>query len=156
MADFSISLSDVQDTRTVEIKGLGDLTARKLGSGEGLQLSLNQRRMRKIFEELDKMDFTKFDTSNPEDLKKILALTKKAESLSDEIEEINKHEFNTYRRLLSDNKDGKVVDVIMDTLTDRARGELLKRIFGEVKEIKTPDQDENTDNSSEPTETKGE
>lgn len=145
MADFSISLSDVQNAKTVEIKGLGDLTVRKLGSGEELDLSAKMRRTGKIIGELSSMDFTKFDTTNPAELKGMEKLAKRAEELSDELDRIKRLEFNTYKQSLSDDQGGKVVDVIMNTLTDKERSELFKRIFGDVSEVTTPNTEVNTE-----------
>lgn len=139
MADISISLNNVQNVKTVNIEGLGVIRARRLGSGEELDLSTRMRRTGKILDELSAMDFTKFDTSNPEELKKLKRLTKRAELLSDELDDIKRFEFNTFKRCMSDEKDGEVVDVIMNTLTDRERGELFKQIFGVVKQIDAPD-----------------
>src|SRR5690606_36906241 len=125
MADISISLSNIQHVKTVNIEGLGVLKVRKLGAGEDLDLSFKQRRLGKLIEELSKIDFTSLDTSKPSDIKKIEKLAKKAEALGDEIAEIKKFEFETYKRLLSDDKNGEIVDVIMNTLTDQERAELF-------------------------------
>jgi vacuolar-type H+-ATPase subunit I/STV1 len=139
MADFSIALSGIRNTRTVNIEGLGVITARRLGSGEELELSAKSRRLGKIFDELGRMDFTKFDTSKPEELKELKKLTDKAEKLYLEVEEIKRFEMSIYRGLLSDDKGGKVVDVIMNTLTDEERGELFKQIFGKSTQVVAPD-----------------
>lgn len=139
MAEFSISLSDIQDIRTVEIKGLGDLNIRKLGSGESLDISRKSRRMNELFNELEKMDFASPDIKKPSDVKKLEKLSKRAEEIGEEIADIQTSEFEVYKRLLSDNKNGAVVDVIMNTLTDKARAEVFKIAFGEKKPIETPE-----------------
>lgn len=145
MADFSIALNSVRDTRTVNIEGLGVLTARKLGSGEELQISADYRRMGKILDELKGMDFKKFDTSKPEHLKIVKRMAKRADEIGDELEAIKLREFNTYKNLLSDDQGGKLVDIIMNTLTEKERSELFKRIFGEIVPLDTP---ENTDSAN--------
>lgn len=147
MGDFTIALSSIQNTRTVNIEGLGVITARRLGSGEELELSAKSRRLGKIFDELGSMDFTKFDTSKPEELKELKKLTDKAEKLSLEVEEIKRFEMTIYRGLLSDDKGGKVVDVIMNTLTDQERGELFKQIFGKPAQVDAPDTQTPEENS---------
>lgn len=139
MAEFSITLSSIKNSKTVEIKGLGMLTARKLGSGEELELSAKMRRTGKIIDELSKTDFSKLDTSKPEHLKIVQRMAKKFDSLTNELDAIKIFEFNTYKSLLSDDKDGAVVDVIMSTLTDEERAKLFKMIFGEVDQINSPE-----------------
>lgn len=140
MAEISLSLNNIQNVKTVNLEGLGIIKVRKLGSGEELDLSTKMRRTNKILDELSALDFSSFDTSKAEDLKEIQKLTKKAERLSDELDEIKRFEFETYKRLITDEKNGKVVDVIMNTLTDQERGELFSIIFGQVKEVSVPEE----------------
>ena len=135
----TISLKDVQDIRTVNIEGHGTLYVRKLGSGEELDLSFAQRRINKLIEELTGMDFGKFNVEKPEDMKKMLKMSKRADEIQDEISGIRQRQHEIYKSLLSDDKKGKVVDVIMNTLSDTARNEVFKIAFGEVKEIDTPE-----------------
>jgi len=140
MSEITISLNNIQNIKTVNIEGHGAIHARKLGSGEELDLSAKMRRTGKIIEELSAIDFTKFNTGKPEDLKKVTKIANRAEELSDELEAIKRFEFNTYKNLLSDDKNGKVVDVIMNTLSEKERAALFDQIFGEIKVLETPEE----------------
>jgi len=137
-ADVNVALNNIQNIKTVNIEGVGTLKVRRMGAGEELDLSRKLRRLGKVIDELSALDFTKYNPSKPEDLKKINKLTKKAESLSEELSEIKKFEFETYKRCMSDDSDGRVVDVIMNTLTDTERAKLFKIVFGKTKQIDTP------------------
>jgi len=139
MTEISISLNSIQNIKTVNIEGLGVLHIRRLGSGEDLDLSFKQRRINKLVDELTAIDFVGLDATNPDDIKKIDKLAKKADAIQEEISQIKKDEFEVYKRLLSDDKGGKVVDVIMNTLTARERAEIFNIAFGEKKEIEAPD-----------------
>lgn len=129
MADISISLSDVQNVKSVEIKDLGTLYIRKLGSGEELDMSVRSRRIDAIIKELSHMDFMQYDSSKPTDVKKIEKLQNRADKLTGELAEIKQHELDMYRRLMSDDKKGAVVDVILNTLSDDERTELIRQAF---------------------------
>jgi hypothetical protein len=134
----SISLNNIQNIKTVNIEGIGVVKVRRLGAGEDLDLSVKVRRLGKLIDELSAIDFTKYDAKKPEDLKEIEKLTKRAEAISDEVAEIKRFEFETYKRCFSDDKDGALVDVIMNTLTEAERAELFKQIFNEKKQIEAP------------------
>lgn len=139
MADISISLANIQTIKTVNIEGVGVLKARRLGSGEELDLSVKLRRFSNLVNELSAMDFMSLDAEKPDDYKKIQKMKKRASEISEEIEAVKRFELETYRRLLSDDQDGKVVDVIMDTLSDEERTELFKQIFGSKTEMEKPE-----------------
>ncbi len=139
MAEISISLNSIQNIKTVNIEGLGVLHIRKLGSGEDLDLSFKQRRVNKLIDELSNISFVGLDATNPDDIKKIDKLAKKADAIQEEISQIKKDEFDIYKRLLSDDKGGKVVDVIMNTLTPKERAEIFNIAFGEKKQVETSD-----------------
>jgi len=139
MADITISLGNIQNIKTVEIEGLGILKIRKLGSGEDLDLSFKQRRMNKLIDELTSISFVGLDARKPKDVKKIDSLAKKADSIQEEISEIKKSEFELYKSLLSDDKGGKVVDVIMNTLNDKERAEIFNIAFGVKKQVEATD-----------------
>jgi hypothetical protein len=137
MADISISLNNVQDIRTVHIEGLGVLKVRKTGSGEDLDLSFKRRRVNKLIDELSAIDFSSLDTKKPSDLKKMERLSQRADAIQDEITEIKKLEFEIYKHLLSDDKGGAIVDVVMNTVSDTGRAEIFRRAFAETKPIST-------------------
>lgn len=133
MADISLSLKSIQNTRTVKIEGEGVLTIRKLGSGEDLDLSIKRRRMNKLIDELNSIDFSGLDVAKKDDLKKLETLSKKVEGIQEEIAQIKQYEFELYKSLLSDDKDGKVVDLVMKTLSDKERAEIFNRAFSQDK-----------------------
>jgi len=139
MSDMNISLNNIQKTKTVNIDGVGVLKVRRIGAGEELDLSRNHRRLSKIIKELSQIDFMQFNSAKPEDVKKIEKLNKRVDEISDEISEIKKFEYETYKRCLSDDENGKVVDVIMNTLTEEERSELFKQIFSTKKQVEVAD-----------------
>lgn len=135
MTDLSISLSNIQNTKTVHIEGIGDFTVRRMGAGEELDMSFKMRRLNQILSELEKFDFTKFDLSKKDDIKQVEKLEKRMTKLSDEIAEIKKFELATYKKCFTDENNGENVDLLLNTLTELERAELFKQIFGENKEI---------------------
>lgn len=137
--DTSISLNNIQNIKTVNIEGVGVVKVRRLGAGEDLDLSTKLRRLGKLIDDLNTFDFTKYDAKKPDDLKEIEKLAKKAEAISDEVAEIKKFEFETYKRCLSDDEGGAVVAIIMNTLTEIERAELFKQIFSAKKQIESPE-----------------
>lgn len=139
MSEISISLSNIRNIKRVNVEEVGVINIRRLGAGEELDLSSKFRRLNAILKELGTIDFTKPDTSTPEGLKEIERLSKKADALSVEIEDIKRFEFETYKKCLSDDEDGKVVKEIMDTFTEAERAELFRQVFEPPKVIDTPD-----------------
>jgi len=139
MTDISISLNNIQNIKTVNIEGVGIVKVRRLGSGEELDLSSKIRRLGKLIDELSRIDFTVLDANKPEDLAKITKLTRRVEELSDEISAIKESEFEVYKKCFTDDEGGRIVDIIMNTLSEQERAELFRQIFGDVKELDTPD-----------------
>ncbi len=144
--NISIALNDIQDTRTVNIEGVGVLNIRKLGSGEDLDLSFKQRRFNKLLDELASIDFVGLDATKPSDMKKIKRQSDRAEKIGEEISNIKQSQFEIYKRLLSDDKNGKVVDLIMNTLNDVERAKIFEIAFGkrnvlELDESVNPDEE---------------
>jgi len=137
-SEVSISLNNIQNIKTVNIVGIGVVRVRKLGAGEELDLSAKTRQLGKLVAELSDMDFTKFDANKPGDVGKLAELSKRAEAIADEIEDIQRFEFDTFKRCFSDDENGKVVDAIMNTLTNEERGELFKQVFGRKKQVDAP------------------
>lgn len=138
MADISISLSNVKNFKTVNIKELGVFTVRRLGAGEELDLSLKLRRLMNILETINKIDLQKYDLSNAEEKKKYSKDEKLLDNLSDEINEIKQFELRTYKKCFSSTKKGAVDDLI-DPLSDEERTSLFNQIFGLNKPIDEPE-----------------
>lgn len=143
MADtVSISLNNIQNIKTVKIDGLGVFKVRKLGAGEQLDLSDRLRRLNQLIIQLDNMDFEQFDTGKPpteKQRKELLKMQNKASAMMDEVNEIKKFEFATYKRCFQDNKNGKKVDELFNILSDEDRGELFRQIFEPPKPIEAPE-----------------
>lgn len=135
MAGISIALANIQNIKTVNIEGLGTLYVRRLGAGEELDLSSKLRRLGKLIDELSKIDLSKYDLAKPDDVKRVKKMSARVDEISDEIQGIKAFEFKTYKKCLSDDKNGEVVDVIMNTLTDQERSALFKQIFGEPTQV---------------------
>jgi hypothetical protein len=142
MADITISLSNVRNIKKLYIEDL-DLTfeVRKMGAGEELDLSDKLRRLNEIIEELSAIDFNKINITKPtkKDIKAMEALTEKADSLMNEINDIKRFELETYKRCFTDNNGGKDTDKLIDSLSDEDRAELFKQIFSPAKVLKKED-----------------
>lgn len=152
MADISISLNNIRNTKTLFIEGIGGFTVRKLGAGEELDLSDKMRRLGQVYGELQKIDFSKYDTTNKEDLKEIEKIGKRAEELSDEINEIQRFELETYKRCFTADKDPKDVDTLIDQLSVEDRTNLFKRLFDPIKTVQAPESVSEPEVEAEPTE----
>ena len=129
MSDVNISLYKVKTYKTVNIPEIGVFKVRELGSGEALDLSAKQRRLSKIITELRSTDFTKYDLTDKEQEKEFNELSKHVDALADELAEIKRYEFETYKRCFTDDKKGKLVDELMSILTEEERGALFDQIF---------------------------
>jgi len=141
MADITISLSNVHNIKKVKIDPIGVFEVRKMGAGEELDLSDKLRRLNEIVEELNGIDFNKINITNPtkKDIKNMEGLTKQADSLMEEINEIKRFELATYARCFNDNADGKNTKILLDSLSDEDRAELFKQIFSPAKVLKRED-----------------
>ena len=135
MTDVSISLSNIVNKKKIRIEEIGDFTVRKMGAGEELDLSKKMRRLGDILDKLEGFDFTKFDMSKPEDVQEVAKLQKQMTKLSDEITDIKRFEFETYKRCFEDDNDGKNVDKLMNELPESARAELFRQIFQETEGV---------------------
>jgi hypothetical protein len=140
MADISISLSQVQNTKTIELKGLGVIKIRRLGSGEDLDLSFKRRRINRLIDELNSIDFASLDMKKPADVKKMEKRAKRAEEIQGEIADIKQQEFDLYKGLLSDEKGGEIVETVMRVLSDSERAKLFQIAFDEKKQDEETEQ----------------
>lgn len=130
MAELSISLSNVQNIKTVKIEELGVFTVRRLGPGEEYDLSMKRRRLGKIGDEM--MKIKKEIDALPDDESKEKHASKqldKVNALSDEIAEIQKFELDMYKRCFTDDDNGKKTDILIDSLTADERMKLYGMIF---------------------------
>lgn len=141
MADITISLSNVHNVKKVHIDEIGDFKVRKMGAGEELDLSDKLRRLNEIIEELNELDFKGINLKNPskKDIAELKRLTKRSESLMDEINEIKRFELECYARCFDDGEDGKNTKKLLDSLDDESRAELFKQIFDQPKVLKKPE-----------------
>lgn len=142
MADnISISLNNIRNVKDVYIEDLKiAVKVRRLGAGEELDLSDKLRRLNAIIVELQAIDFSSLiGIANPtkEQQKEIKAISKKAEDLTSEINEIKRFELQTYKRCFTDDKNGENVELLLNSLSDEDRGELFRQIFN-PKVIEAP------------------
>lgn len=130
MAELSISLSNVQNIKTVNIEGLGVFKVRRLGPGEEYDLSTKRRRLMKISQEMVKIK-KKIDNVPGESEKEALALKNLdyINKLSDEITDIQKYELDAYKRCFTDDSNGEKTEKLINSLTDDERLKLYSMIF---------------------------
>lgn len=141
MADISISLNNIRNTRTLFVEGIGGFTVRKLGAGEELDLSDKLRRLGVILNELQAIDFSKFDQTKQEDVKKLQKIQKRAEVLSDEINEIQRFQLETYKRCFTADEEPKKVDELINQLSIEDRSNLFKQLFEPIVPLEAPESD---------------
>jgi hypothetical protein len=139
MAELSISLSNIQNIKTVNIEEIGVFKVRKLGAGEELDLSIKMRRLVAIAKELKTLDISNIDASTPEGLARFNEHSEIIDKYSEEIANIKKYEIEIYKGCFTDDGNGEKVDFLINGLTDDERGELFKRIFDIPKIIDTPE-----------------
>lgn len=130
MADISISLSQVQNIKTVNIKELGTFTVRRLGPGEEYDLSMKRRRLTKIGEQMLAIK-KKMDAITDDKERDAYATSElpKIDKLSDEVAEIQKYELDVYKRCFADDADGKNTESLINSLTSDERMKLYAVIF---------------------------
>lgn len=151
MADISISLNNIRNTKSLYIEDLGvAFTVRKLGAGEELDLSDKMRRLSEIAKELQGVDFMKYDLTKEEDRKDIEKLEKRVSKLSDEIGEIKRFELSTYKRCFTDDANGENVEKLLNSLSDEDRGQLFKSIFDPITHVEAPESVETDEVASQP------
>lgn len=144
MADIKISLDNIQNTKLVEIEGVGSFKVRKLGAGEELDLSDKLRRLSAIITELSSIDFTKYDATKKKDLKELEKVNKKASLYMNEINDIKRFEYDTYKRCFDDMKGGKDTEKLFNILDDEGRTKLFTAIFNPTV-INEPESPEKAD-----------
>lgn len=135
MAELSISLSNVQNIKTVNIEGLGVFKVRRLGPGEEYDLSIKRRRLMKISQEMVKIK-QEIDGASTDPEKEALALKSldRINKLSDEIADIQKYELDAYKRCFTDEADGKNTEKLINSLTSDERLKLYSLIFDKQPE----------------------
>lgn len=141
MADtINISLSNVQNVKTVNIEGVGVFKVRKLGAGAELDLSDKLRRLNKIIAEVAKYDFNQYDEKTKKGKADLLNLQDKATVLMDEVHEIRKFELETYKSCFEDENGGEDVKKLFNMLSDDERVALFNQIFKPVTPLKADDE----------------
>lgn len=138
MSDLRISLNNIRNVKKVYIDGIGGFTVRKLGAGEELDLSDKMRRLGEILKELQAIDFTKYDVSKEDDKAELEAISKHADTLTQEVSQIQRFELETYKQCFEDDQDGKNVDKLLDSLSAQDRANLFNEIFNPVQAVEPP------------------
>lgn len=144
MADVSISLGDIQHTKTIKVNGLGVFNVRKLGSDEALELSKKMRRRAQIHDELNRLDLTEYVTKNGEKLsddkqKELDALLAKIDALSNELHAILDYDHELRKKRISDVNNGKKVDKLFSLVDDEGIEKLFRYAFGDLKVLEADD-----------------
>lgn len=135
MANISIALSNVQNTKTVNIEELGVFTVRRLGPGEEYDLSVKKRRLIRIMEELNAIKYKMDNADSPTEMEQFAdANLKKINKLSDEIVDIKGYELNLYKKCFIDDANGEKTDTLINTLTEDERTKLYGLIFDESRD----------------------
>lgn len=138
MADISISLNNIRNTKTLFVEDLdASFVVRKLGAGEELDLSDKMRRLGVILGELQSIDFTGFDLTKEEDIKELEKIRKRASKLSDEVNDIQRFELETYKRCFTSEKGEEMVSKLLNELSVDDRSNLFKQLFDTVKPLET-------------------
>lgn len=130
MTQVSISLSNIQNIKTVNIEGIGVFKVRRLGPGEEYDLSMKRRRLIKLAEEVAEIQ-KKMNSLTDEAAREDFAQSemKKIDSLSDEVAKIQKNELEVYKRCFTDDANGEKTDHLIDMLTNDERMKLYSLIF---------------------------
>lgn len=138
MTEISISLTNIQNIKTVNLEPLGVFRVRKLGAGEELDLSTKMRRLVAIAKELDNLKLKDIDPESEEGQKYFSDHSEIIEKLSAEISDIKKFELITYKKCFSDDENGAKVEELINSLSDSERSELFKQIFDVPTVIEAP------------------
>lgn len=135
MSDLRISLNNIRNVKKVYIDGVGGFTVRKLGAGEELDLSDKMRRLGEILKELQAIDFNKFDVTKEEDRQELEEVSKRADTLTQEVSAIQRFELETYKQCFEDDNEGKDVERLLNSLSAEDRANLFKEIFNPLQAV---------------------
>lgn len=138
-SEIRISLNNIRNVKKVYIEGIGGFTVRKLGAGEELDLSEKLRRLSIILKELQSIDFTKYDATTKEGIKDLEKISERADKLTEEVDQIQRFELETYKRCFEDDNDGKNVEILLNTLSTQERSNLFNKIFKPVAVVEAPE-----------------
>lgn len=138
MTDVNISLSDIQNVKTIKVNGLGIFNIRKLGSNEELELSKKTRRRAKIYDELNSIDLTKYVTKDDKKLsdkkqKELDEILENIDRLSNEMHELLDYEQDLRKKRITDVNKGEKVKKLFDLIDDEGIEKLFRYAFGGLK-----------------------
>lgn len=129
MAELTISLSNIQNIKTVNITGLGVFRVRRIGPGEEYDLSMKRRRLVKIAAEMVRLKSDMDKLSGAEREEFASKALPQIDKLSNEIVDIQKYELDTYKRCFTDDDNGKKTEELINSLTVDERLKLYSLIF---------------------------
>ena len=122
--DFSISLADVQNIKTVELTGLGVIKVKKLDSSVGFTIKDGEFRMMKLSVKMNQLGKSIQELSAEEQEAQADSLVKSMDKPLEEIKAIREYEKQAYDGTFSDDDGGKIVNKLT---TDEK-----KAIYGKV------------------------
>lgn len=121
MAGISIKLSSLNDSKAINVEGLGVIKVKNESSNQGLQVSENTRDIFKLQDEIKKLDKkmrSLIESGAKEDGPEIQKIESKATEKLDRITEIRKSIQDARKSRLSDDEEGKLVKKLFDNATD--------------------------------------
>lgn len=128
MAGISITLSSLDDYKTINVEGLGILKVRRESSNQGLKSSENVRDIFKLQDEakkLEKKSAKLLKDGLKDDDPEIIKLNAKATDKLEQITEIRKSEHEMRKSRIFDDEDGRLVNELFERATDEDIAKLL-------------------------------
>lgn len=135
MSDITISLSNIQNIKTVNITGLGVFKVRRLGAGEEYDLSTKRREIAKAVREMMKINSDmNLITDEAEQEKFATKNLPKIDKLQQKVSKLQNEELEAYKRCFTDDNGGKNTDKLIDVLSPEERIKLYDAIFNPKEE----------------------
>lgn len=135
MSDITISLSNIQNIKTVNITGLGVFKVRRLGAGEEYDLSTKRREIAKAVREMMKINSDmNLITDEAEQEKFATKNLPKIDKLQQKVSRLQNEELEAYKRCFTDDNGGKNTDKLIDILSPEERVKLYEAIFNPKEE----------------------
>ena len=125
--DFSISLADVQNIKTVELTGLGVIKVKKLDSSVGFTIKDGEFRMMKLSVQMNQLGKSIQELSAEEQEAQADSLVKSMDKPLEEIKAIREYEKQAYDDAFSDDDGGKIVS----KLTTDEKKAIYRKVFDE-------------------------
>lgn len=128
MAELSIRLSSFSDFTLVNVEGLGIIKVKKESSNQGARIQEIMRDTFKLQDEgktLDKQIKRLIDDGKSSDDPELIKLEKKGTEILDKVSNLRNESMKIRRMRLSDDEDGKLVNILFDSASDEDIAKLL-------------------------------